>query len=58
MTDITMADVKLAFAKEAAREAAKDTATISSNMHPTEFIAQGIQLEDQQYVIPSERNMN
>ncbi|KAF8171891.1 hypothetical protein BJ912DRAFT_1025110 [Pholiota molesta] len=41
-------DVKLEFAKEAAAEAAKDTATIHADMHPSELIAQGLQLEDQQ----------
>jgi hypothetical protein len=44
-------EVKLAFAKEAAAEAAKDSATIHADMHPSELIAQGLQLEDQQYVI-------
>ncbi|KAF8198417.1 hypothetical protein BJ912DRAFT_1020430 [Pholiota molesta] len=41
-------EVKLAFAKEAAAEAAKDSATIHADMHPSELIAQGLQLEDQQ----------
>lgn len=45
-----MAEVKLAFAKEAAIEAGNGTATIHSNIHPTELIAQGIQIEEQQYV--------
>ena len=43
-----MGEVKLAFAQEAAEEAERDNATIHHNLHPTELIAEGLQLQDQQ----------
>lgn len=43
-----MGEVKLAFAKEAAQEAERDNVVIHHNLHPTELIAQGLQLQDQQ----------
>lgn len=49
--DVSQEDVRLAFAKEASTESAKEMASNHARMHPTELIAHGLQIEEQQYFI-------
>lgn len=47
---MSLAQARLKLSEEAAEEAKRDAASIHDNIHPAELIAQGLQLEDQQYV--------